>query len=492
MRDAGPKVVAGADLNGNGRPVVTVSNTRILVVDDEAHVRQSIDKALTKEGYAVQQAANGAEALEFLRAEPVHLAICDLRMPHMDGLEFLQAARAMRPETEVLMITGYGTVENAVRAIKLGAYDFIEKPFKRVHLIKTVEKALEKQSLLYENRRLKEELDGSQQSPRNLVGVSRPMREVIELVNQVADSSATVLITGESGSGKEVIANAVHYRSARSRGALVKVSCAALPETLLEAELFGYEKGAFTGAMGRKSGRFELADRGTLFMDEVGEIPPAMQVKLLRVLQEGEFERLGGTKTLRVDVRLVAATNRNLAELVKEGRFREDLYYRLNVINVQIPPLRERVDDVPLLVEHFVQRFARRNDRSIAGVSREAMERLMCYDWPGNVRELENAIERAIVLTRGKLIDADALPPQVRRISDVATSQITIPIGTKMRDVEQQMITETLKHTNGNRELAAKLLGIASRTIYRKLGRRNKAENGAASKSRELATTAAR
>jgi two-component system response regulator HydG len=378
----------------------------------------------------------------------------------------------MRPETEVLIMTGYGTVETAVEAIRIGAYDFIEKPFKRIQLLKTTEKALEKQTLLYENRRLKEELeaDGGGGGPRNVVGVSRAMREVIELVNQVADSNATVLITGESGTGKEVIANAIHFRSSRSRRPLIKVSCAALPETLLEAELFGYEKGAFTGATGRKSGRFELADGGTLFMDEVGEIPASMQVKLLRVLQEGEFERLGGTRTMRVDVRLVTATNKDLSEAVRAGSFREDLYYRLNVINIPIPPLRERREDIPLLVDHFIQRYARRNKRQIAGISREAMERLMDYDWPGNVRELENTIERAIVLSREALIDTDSLPPQILEQRGPA-SHVVIPIGMKMRDIQKTMITETLKHTGGNRELAAKLLGIASRTIYRKLGR---------------------
>jgi two-component system response regulator HydG len=450
---------------------VNGSKAVILVVDDEAHIRESLDKTLAKEGFEVVQAATGQEALEILRERSINLALCDLRMPVMDGMQFLRAARAMRPETEVVMMTGYGTVETAVEAIKLGAYDFIEKPFKRIELVKTVEKALEKQSLLFENKRLREELDGETAGPRSVVGVSRSMRQVIELVTQVADSAATILIDGESGTGKEIIANAIHYRSNRRSRNFIKVSCAALPETLLEAELFGYEKGAFTGAVGRKSGRFELADSGTLFMDEVGEIPPSMQVKLLRVLQEGEFERLGGTKTLRVDVRLVAATNRNLADLVKRNKFREDLYYRLNVITIPIPPLRERREDIPLLVDHFIQRYARRNNRSIAGISKEAMDRLMEYSWPGNVRELENTVERAIVLTRDAVIGPDALPPSILS-SASPSSRVVIPIGMKMQDVQRRMITETLKHTGGNRELAAKLLGIASRTIYRKIGPR--------------------
>jgi len=441
----------------------------VLVVDDEAHLRESLEKTLAKEGFDVVQAATGQEALEALRERPISIALCDLRMPIMDGIQFLKAARAIRPETEVIMMTGYGTVQMAVEAIKLGAYDFIEKPFKRLELVKSIQKAIERQNLLFENKRLREELEGEAAGPRSVIGTSRAMRQVIELVNQVAESTATILIEGESGTGKEVIANAIHYRSSRRARPFVKVSCAALPETLLEAELFGYEKGAFTGAVNRKTGRFELADTGTLFMDEVGEIPASMQVKLLRVLQEGEFERLGGTKTLQVNVRLVAATNRGLADLVKRGQFREDLYYRLNVITVAIPPLRERPEDIPLLVDHFVRRYAQRNQRNIAGITKETMERLIDYHWPGNVRELENTIERAIVLTRDATIGVDALPPTILTSSRNPT-QIVIPIGTKMRDVQRRMITETLKQTNGNRELAAKLLGIASRTIYRKMG----------------------
>jgi two-component system response regulator HydG len=448
----------------------------VLVVDDEAHIRESLEKILIKEGLEVVQAATGQEALEVLRERSISVAVCDLRMPLMDGVQFLKAARAMRPETEIILMTGYGTVQTAVEAMRLGAYDFIEKPFKRLELVKSVEKAIERQNLLFENRRLREELEGDGAGPRSVIGTSRAMRQVVELVNQVAESTATILIEGESGTGKEVIANAIHYRSGRKDRPFVKVSCAALPETLLEAELFGYEKGAFTGAAGRKSGRFELADTGTLFMDEVGEIPPSMQVKLLRVLQEGEFERLGGTRTLKVDVRLVAATNRSLSELVKRGQFREDLYYRLNVITVVIPPLRDRPEDIPLLVEHFVRRYAQRNQRSIAGVTKEAMDRLMDYSWPGNVREVENTIERAIVLTREPMIGVESLPPTVRTSTRVP-NQVVIPIGTTMRDVQQRMITETLKHTNGNRELAAKLMGIASRTIYRKLGPQAPAED---------------
>jgi two-component system response regulator HydG len=448
---------------------MTTQSPVVLIVDDEAHIRESLEKTLVKEGWLVVQAASGQEGLDQLRKQPINVAVCDLRMPITDGIQFLKAAQVMSPETAVIVMTGYGTVQTAVEAVKLGAFDFIEKPFKRLELIKSVRMAIERQTLLFENKRLREELENEAAGPRSVIGSSRAMRQVIELVNQVAESTATILIEGESGTGKEVIANAIHFRSARKDRPFVKVSCAALPETLLEAELFGYEKGAFTGAAGRKVGRFELADTGTLFMDEVGEIPPSMQVKLLRVLQEGEFERLGGTKTLRVDVRLVAATNRRLAELVKEGKFREDLYYRLNVITVAIPTLRERPEDIPILADHFIRRYAQRNHRTIAGMTKEAMEQLVTYSWPGNVRELENTIERAIVLSRERMIGVDALPPTVLG-SSPASGRVMIPIGTKMRDVQRQMILETLKHTNGNRELAAKLMGIASRTIYRRMG----------------------
>ncbi|HWN82685.1 MAG TPA: sigma-54 dependent transcriptional regulator [Candidatus Udaeobacter sp.] len=448
---------------------MTTQNPIVLVVDDEAHIRESLEKTLVKEGWSVLQAASGQEGLDQLRQQPINVAVCDLRMPITDGIQFLKAAQVMSPETAVIVMTGYGTVQTAVEAVKLGAFDFIEKPFKRLELIKSVRMAIERQTLMFENKRLREELEGEAAAPRHVIGSSRGMRQVIELVNQVAESTATILIEGESGTGKEVIANAIHYRSARKDRPFVKVSCAALPETLLEAELFGYEKGAFTGAAGRKVGRFELADTGTLFMDEVGEIPPSMQVKLLRVIQEGEFERLGGTKTLRVDVRLVAATNRRLSELVKQGKFREDLYYRLNVITVAIPPLRERPEDIPILADHFIRRYAQRNHRTISGMTKEAMEQLVTYSWPGNVRELENTIERAIVLSRDPMIGVDALPPTVTG-SAPTSGRVMIPIGTKMRDVQRRMILETLKHTNGNRELAAKLMGIASRTIYRRMG----------------------
>src|SRR5574342_760404 len=351
--------------------------------------------------------------------------------------------------------------------MKEGAYDFITKPFKRVQLEKTITKAAEKQGLVLQNLDLQQRLD-ELQGAGQIIGGSPAMLRTLDLVNQVAPSTATVLIQGESGTGKELIANAIHQGSPRRQRPFIKVNCAALPETLLESELFGYERGAFTGAVARKEGRFELADGGTLFMDEIGDLSPATQAKLLRVLQEGEFERLGGTRTLKADVRLVAATNADLARLVREKRFREDLFYRLNVITIQIPSLRERPEDIPLLAQHFLRRFAAKNVKTITGFTDEAMDLLQTYNWPGNVRELENVIERAVVLTRASMISHADFPETVVG-SDQAARHLVISIGTPLEEVEDRLIDETLRYTKGDKTLAAKLLGIATRTIYRRM-----------------------
>jgi len=440
---------------------------RVLVVDDDQAVRQALSRTLEKAGYDVVLAEDGQAGLNRLREGAIHILLADLKMPMLSGQELLRAAKAIAPDVEVILITGHGTVEDAVEAMKEGAYDFITKPFKRVQLEKTIKKAAEKQALVFQNRALQERLE-ELQGAGQIIGGSPAMLRTLELVNQVAASTATVLIQGESGTGKELIANALHHGSPRRDRPFIKVNCAALPETLLESELFGYERGAFTGAVARKEGRFELADGGTLFMDEIGDLSPATQAKLLRVLQEGEFERLGGTRTLRVDIRLVAATNADLARLVQEKRFREDLFYRLNVITVQIPPLRERMEDIPLLAQHFLRRFAAKNAKSITGYTDEAMDLLQTYDWPGNVRELENVIERAVVLTRGSMISAADLPERLVGIERVAR-QLVIPIGMPMEDVEDRLIEETLRYTKGDKTLAAKLLGIATRTIYRRM-----------------------
>src|SRR5437870_1199715 len=390
----------------------------------------------------------------------------------MDGVELLKHAKAVGQDVEVIMITCHGTVEIAVEAIKEGAYDFITKPVKKAQLLRAIEKAAEKQYLSRENRELRQQL--SQSGSRRIIYASTEMRNITRMVEQVAPSTATILITGESGTGKEVIADAIHAASPRRQKPLIKVSCAALPDTLLESELFGYEKGAFTGANARKEGRFELADGGTLFLDEIGEVSPALQVRLLRVLQDGKFERLGATRTINADVRILAATNKDLHKEVEEKRFREDLFYRLNVINIRIPGLRERKEDVQLLAMHFLKLYADKNSKPIEAFTEEAMLALTTYDWPGNVRELENAVERAVVFTNGKQIPLSVLPHNVSAFAESRHS-LTFKIGTPLRELERQAIDITLHHTRGDKNMAARLLGIATRTIYRHLERE---ENG--------------
>ncbi len=444
-----------------------IAGIRVLVVDDDRAVREALSRTLEKIGYAVEVAEDGQTGLDRLRQGGVHILLADLKMPKLSGQELLKAAKAIAQDVEVIVITGHGTVEDAVEAMKEGAYDFITKPFKRVQLEKTLRKAAEKQALVLQNRALQQRLD-ELQGAGQIIGGSPTMLRTLDLVNQVAASAATVLIQGESGTGKELIANAIHQGSPRHDRAFIKVNCAALPETLLESELFGYERGAFTGAVARKDGRFELADGGTLFMDEIGDLSPATQAKLLRVLQEGEFERLGGTRTLKADVRLVAATNADLVTRVREKRFREDLFYRLNVITIQIPPLRERREDIPLLAQHFLRRFAAKNAKQLTGFTDEAMDLLQTYAWPGNVRELENVIERAVVLTRSSMVSPADFPETLVG-SDQAARHLVISIGTPLEEVEDRLIEETLRYTKGDKTLAAKLLGIATRTIYRRM-----------------------
>jgi two-component system response regulator HydG len=440
----------------------------ILVVEDDAESRTAMLKVLESVGYKTLESDNGQEGLDTILNEGVDILVTDLRLPVMDGVELLKRAKAVDQEIEVILITGHGTVEVAVEAIKEGAYDFITKPVKKAQLLHSVEKASERQFLSRENKELRSQLN--QSGSRKLVYASPEMRNIARMIEQVAPSTATVLITGESGTGKEVIADAIHTASPRRGKPLIKVSCAALPETLLEAELFGYEKGAFTGANARKEGRFELANGGTLFLDEIGEISPAVQVKLLRVLQDGKFERLGGTRTIDADVRILTATNKDLQKEVNEKHFREDLFYRLNVINVRIPALRERKDDIQLLAMHFLKTYADKNQKKIDGFSEDAMLALTSYDWPGNVRELENAIERAVVFTSGPVVPLSVLPQNVSTFGDSKHS-LTFKIGTPLRELERQAIEFALQHARGDKNLAARLLGIATRTIYRHLER---------------------
>jgi two-component system response regulator HydG len=444
----------------------------VLVVDDEPAIVESLTKIFRRESLNVLSATDGNAALDILRKHRVGVLLTDLMMPNTSGMDLLRAAKTIAPETEVVLMTAYGTVETAVDAMKEGAYDFVTKPLKRAHVVRIVRNALEKQSLLVENRSLKAQL--AEKRRRAIIGTSLAWRRTMDIVMQAAPSEATVLLLGESGTGKELLARALHENSARAKGPFVAVNCAAIPESILEAELFGYEKGAFTGAATARDGRFEAAHGGTLFLDEIGEISRHVQVKLLRVLQEGEIERLGSSgKPRRIDVRIVAATNVNLAEEVKGGRFREDLYYRLNVIPVSVPPLRDRRDDISLLAQHFVQVYAEKNGKAITGLSPTALERLTEYGWPGNVRELENAIERAVVLTRAgqTVIDEDALPREIRDATPgtASATSLTFPIGMPLAEIEMRVIHETLRHTRGDKRLTAKLLGIATRTIYRRL-----------------------
>jgi two-component system response regulator HydG len=437
----------------------------VLVVDDEPSNRLSLEKIFAKEGLRVLTADGARAALEVLRAHRVHVVLTDLMMPGPSGVELLRAIKEVSPGTEVLLMTAYGSVETAVSAMREGAYDFVEKPLKRATIVRSVRRALEHGSLVAENRALREELRAL--TDREIVGQSGALCRVLEVARQAAPSVANVLVLGESGTGKELIARYVHRHSPRSSGPFIAVNCAAIPETILEAELFGYERGAFTGASARRDGRFARAKSGTLFLDEVGELSPAVQVKLLRVLQESEFEPLGGT-TVKADVRLVAATNRELAREVEAGRFREDLYYRLNVIALTAPPLRARREDIPLLVDHFVGVYCAKNRRSRLTVSRDALAKLTGYHWPGNVRELENVMERAAVLCRGDQLTVDDLPESISS-ADVAPDALTFSVGTPLAEVERRLIHETLKYTGNDKSLAAQLLGISARTIYRKL-----------------------
>ncbi|WP_224369496.1 sigma-54-dependent transcriptional regulator [Hyalangium versicolor] len=449
-----------------------MTTTTVLVVDDDRANLDSVARIFQREGLATLSASNGTEALDLLRKPEVSVMVTDLMMPGMDGQELLKAARTIRPDVEVVLMTAYATVETAVAAMKDGAYDFITKPLKRHALVKAVQKALEKQALVAENKSLKAKLaEIGASGGKAMVGQSPAFRAMMDTLRQAAPSTATVLLMGESGTGKELAARALHEHSTRAKGPFIAVNCAALPESILEAELFGVERGAYTGAVARREGRFERAHGGTLFLDEVGEMPLSAQVKLLRVLQEGEIERLGGTQTVKVDVRLVAATNKDLQKEVAEGRFREDLYYRLNVVEIRVPALASRREDIPLLADAFLRRFAAKNSKSLRGFSEEALRILENYAWPGNVRELEHAVERAVVLARGEVLEASDLPESVRKGPLGSAGQLVIPIGTPMEEIERRVIHETLRHTKGDKTLAARLLGIAARTIYRKLER---------------------
>ncbi len=454
---------------------------RILVVDDEANTREGLRRSLEPLGYKVRLAADALEAMEVLKTGEVDLMLTDLRMPGMDGLQLIKESQKISPETQIIMLTAYGTVETAVEAMKQGAYDYLTKPVNLDELESRVNHALANTRLRAENVMLKERLRKNY-GFENILGNSSLMKRVFETVRQVAPTKATVHIVGESGTGKELIANAIHNVSRRKDKPFIAVHCAALSRSLLESELFGHEKGAFTGAVSSKPGRFERADGGTLFLDEVSQIDPDIQVKLLRFLEEWEFERVGGIKTIKVDVRLLTATNTSLDELVTAGRFREDLYYRLNVVTIKVPPLRERREDVPILAKAFLAELSVENRKNVNSISPEALDALVTYDWPGNVRELRNVIESLVVLCPGDTIELAQLPPNIRKppkdkelvISDHEASErsgpkILVPAGTSLHDAEKLLIQETLRNNDNNISKSARVLSISRRTLHRKL-----------------------
>jgi two-component system response regulator HydG len=442
---------------------------KILVADDEPSHRQMIEAVLAAEGYEVTQAEDGQAAISAVEEKFYDLVIMDVRMPNVDGIQALQKIKQISPDIPVIIMTAYASVGSAVEALKSSAYDYLIKPLDIDELKILVAKALRFHQLEQENIYLKERLN-DRFDFSNIIGRSRSMTRLFETVALVAPSDATVLIVGESGTGKELIANAIHQNSPRKDQPFIKVNCAALPETLLESELFGHEKGAFTGAMARKQGRFQLAHNSSIFLDEVAEMAPATQAKILRVLQEREFEPVGSTQTIKVDTRVIVATNKNLEKEIQEGRFRDDLYYRLNVVTVDVPPLRQRREDIPLLADFFLKQYTEKNRRPIEGFTPRATDLLMRYDWPGNVRELENIIERAVIMARGEMITPLEFPVDLQNLDeDLKESRIDLTPGRSLKEVEKVMILRTLEEVEGNRTHAARILGISRRTLQLKL-----------------------
>jgi len=439
---------------------------RLLVVDDEKNCREGLAASLTMDGYDVVCAADGDEAWERFCNGDIDLVITDLRMPGISGEELMRRIVAEAPGLPVIILTGHGTIESAVSGMRDGAWDFFTKPVNLDRISLVVKRALANRELVLQHRQMEEELKKRRQF-KSIVAVSRPMREVFDTINRAAPTKASILITGESGVGKELVADAIHEFSPRKDKPLVKVHCAALSAGLLESELFGHEKGAFTGAVSRRRGRFELANEGTLFLDEIGEIDQNIQIKLLRVLQERQFERVGGEETVETDVRIVAATNKDLKEEIEKGNFRDDLYFRLNVVTIHVPSLRERKDDIPLLAASFLKEFAAENGKEIEGIHEKARSRLYSYEWPGNIRELRNCIESAVVMCRGNIITVDDLPPALRGDSD--DGWIRIALGSNLAECEKIIIRDTLSFCKGNKSKTAETLDLGRKTLLRKL-----------------------
>ena len=451
----------------------TMPPGRVLVVDDEVNARTALAELLTDEGFEVETAADAFKALGKIDSFAPDVVVTDLKMPGMDGVELVQRLRALDDPPVVVVMTAFGAVQSAVDAMRAGASEYLTKPINLDELLVSLTRVLEHQALRRETRQLRQRVR-DRVAPANIIGDSPAMQRIFEVIDQAAPSRATILITGESGTGKELVANAIHDRSPRASGPFVKLHCAALAESLLESELFGHERGAFTGAVARRDGRFQQAHGGTLFLDEIGEISPALQVKLLRFLQEHEFERVGGGQTVRVDVRIVAATNRDLAEEVARGRFREDLFYRLNVVSLHMPSLRERKTDIPTLAAFFLDRYARENGRAATTLAAETVTLLSSHDWPGNVRELENAVERAVVMSQGPVIEPRHLPANVRPGAPIQPGLPVIP-GSTLAQLERYAIVETLRATGGSTSRAAEMLGVSVRTIQYRLHEYNAA-----------------
>jgi len=439
---------------------------KLLIVDDEKHIREGLEKALTIDGYDVELASDGQVAMDLIEEGDVDLVITDLKMPNLSGEELMKETVERHPYLPVIILTGHGTIENAVDAMRNGAYDYITKPLNIDKLSLIVKRALENSSLKRQNRELLNQLR-KKYSFESIIGKSEPMKKVFETIELVAPSRANVLIYGESGTGKEMIADAIHHNSPRNQKPYVKVHCAAIPETLLESELFGHEKGAFTGAIARKRGRFELANQGSIFLDEIGEISLQMQVKLLRVIQQREFERVGGESPIKVDVRIISATNKNLKEEIENGNFREDLYYRLDVVSIQVPPLREKKDDIPLMVHKFIEEFAHENNKPVEGITNGALSALVSYRWPGNVRELRNVIESIVVLTKSNIINEQDLPEYI--LTKDEQSSLKLSAGISLPEAERELILFTLENSGGNKTRAAETLKIGRKTLHRKL-----------------------
>jgi len=450
-----------------------MARKKILIVDDEESMRHMLTNMLEGE-YEVKASADGKQALEDMSRDTFDFILCDIKMPGMDGMAVLEEMKRRRIFGSLIMMSAYGTTETALEAVKKGAYDYINKPFKSDELILTLKKAEERERLLRENILLKKELE-KEFVFENIIGKNTKMLQIFETMKKIADVKSTVLITGESGTGKEIVAKALHFNSSRRDEPFIPVNCGAIPETLLESELFGYVKGAFTGATASRKGLFEEADRGTIFLDEIGELPLMLQVKLLRVLQEGEVRRVGETRAIRVDVRLIAASIKDLDKETKEGRFRDDLFYRLNVMTIHLPPLRERKDDIPILVDHFLRKYSQKLQKSIDRMEPEVMRLLMNYEWPGNVRELENIIERAIVLAESSTLNTEDIPeelalgPARSRISIPFLGETDLSIKKVERKVEEELIRRALMRTGGNKTQAAKLLEISHRALLYKI-----------------------